>query len=57
MAEWLVGFEIDTVLLREDLSGKAPAYVFADAGKVRRTEASTVIQAAATQTAAAGWGG
>jgi cation diffusion facilitator family transporter len=50
VAEWLVGLKADTVLLREDVSGKGPAYVFADAGaEVRRTQAATLAEALAEQ--------
>jgi cation diffusion facilitator family transporter len=51
VAEWLVGLKTDFVLLREDLHGKGPTYVFADAGvKARLTEATTLAQALAEQT-------
>jgi cation diffusion facilitator family transporter len=46
VAEWLVGLKVDVVLLREDLSGKGPMYVFGDAGvETRHTEARTFAQA------------
>jgi cation diffusion facilitator family transporter len=46
VAEWLVGLKVDVVLLREDLSGKGPTYVFGDAGvEIRYTEARTFAQA------------
>jgi predicted Fe-Mo cluster-binding NifX family protein len=32
VGEWLVGLKADVVLLQEDVHGKGPAYVFADAG-------------------------
>ena len=48
VAEWLVGLKTDAVLLREDVQGKGPAYVFADAGvEVHLTRASTLAQAVA----------
>jgi predicted Fe-Mo cluster-binding NifX family protein len=50
VAEWLVGQKIDIVLLREDVRGKGPAYVFADAGvETRSTEAETLAEAIAEQ--------
>ncbi len=52
VSEWLVGLKIDVVLLREDVQGKGPAYVFADAGvEVRLTQANTLREAIAEQTA------
>jgi cation diffusion facilitator family transporter len=43
VGEWLVGLKADIVLLREDVHGKGPAYVFADAGvETRLTEATTL---------------
>jgi cation diffusion facilitator family transporter len=46
VAEWLVGLKVDVVLLREDLSGKGPTYVFGEAGvEMRHTEARTFAQA------------
>jgi len=46
VAEWLVGLKVDMVLLQEDVSGKGPAYVFADTRvEERRTEAATLAQA------------
>jgi len=45
VAEWLVGQKVDVVLLREDLQGKGPMYVFGDAGvEMRRTEAQTLAE-------------
>jgi predicted Fe-Mo cluster-binding NifX family protein len=32
VAEWLVSLKTDLVLLKEDVRGKGPAYVFRDAG-------------------------
>jgi len=50
VAEWLVGLKADVVLLREDVRGKGPAYVFADAGvETRLTEAANLAQALAEQ--------
>jgi predicted Fe-Mo cluster-binding NifX family protein len=46
VAEWLVEQKADTVLLREDLHGKGPVYVFSDAGIVlERTGAETIDMA------------
>jgi predicted Fe-Mo cluster-binding NifX family protein len=51
VGEWLVNLKADVVLLREDVHGKGPAYVFADAGvQTRLTEATTLPQALAEQT-------
>jgi len=51
VAEWLVGLKTDVALLREDVRGKGPAYVFADAGvEVRLTESVTLAEAIAGQT-------
>jgi cation diffusion facilitator family transporter len=45
VGEWLVGLKADTVVLREDVHGKGPAYVFADAGvETRLTEAHTLAE-------------
>jgi cation diffusion facilitator family transporter len=50
VGEWLVGLKTDIVLLREDVHGKGPAYVFADAGvETRLTGATTLAQALAEQ--------
>jgi predicted Fe-Mo cluster-binding NifX family protein len=50
VAEWLVGLKGDIVVLREDVHGKGPAYVFADAGvETRLTEAQTLAEAIAEQ--------
>jgi predicted Fe-Mo cluster-binding NifX family protein len=50
VGEWLVGLKTDVVLLREDVHGKGPAYVFADAGvETVLTEAATLAQAVAEQ--------
>ena len=51
VGEWLVGLKTDVVLLREDVQGKGPAYVFADAGvETRLTQARTLAEAIAEQT-------
>lgn len=51
VGEWLVGLKADVVLLQEDVHGKGPAYVFADAGvETRLTDATTLAQALAEQT-------
>ena len=48
VAEWLVGLKADVALLREDVQGKGPAYVFADAGvETRLTQAATLAEAIA----------
>lgn len=50
VGEWLVGLKADVVLLREDVHGKGPAYVFADAGvETRLISASTLTEALAQQ--------
>jgi predicted Fe-Mo cluster-binding NifX family protein len=50
VGEWLVGLKADVVVLREDLHGKGPAYVFADAGvETRLTEATTLPEVLAEQ--------
>jgi predicted Fe-Mo cluster-binding NifX family protein len=50
VAEWLVALKTDVALLREDVRGKGPAYVFADAGvEVRLTESATLAEAIAGQ--------
>ena len=46
VAEWLVAQKADLVLLKEDLHGKGPVYVFGDAGiGLERTDAATVGEA------------
>jgi cation diffusion facilitator family transporter len=51
VAEWLVGLKTDVVLLREDVHGKGPAYVFADAGiGTYLTQTATLAEAIAEQT-------
>lgn len=43
VAEWLVSQKVDRVVLKENLQGKGPEYVFADAGvEMILTEAETV---------------
>ena len=51
VGEWLVGLKADVVALREDVQGKGPAYVFADAGiETRLTEAATLDKVLAQET-------
>jgi cation diffusion facilitator family transporter len=46
VAEWLVQEKADLVLLKEDLQGKGPVYVFGDAGiRLEQTDAGTVGEA------------
>jgi cation diffusion facilitator family transporter len=50
VAEWLVAQKADVALLREDVQGKGPAYVFADAGvEARLTQAATLAGAVSEQ--------
>jgi cation diffusion facilitator family transporter len=49
VGEWLVGLKIDVVLLREDVHGKGPAYVFADAGMETRLTQVTNMDEAITE--------
>jgi cation diffusion facilitator family transporter len=50
VGEWLVSLKTDVVLLQEDVHGKGPAYVFADAGvETRLTGASTLVEVLAEQ--------
>ena len=50
VAEWLVGLKTDHILLREDVHGRGPAYVFADAGVIiHQTEAPTLAEAVAKE--------
>jgi cation diffusion facilitator family transporter len=52
VGEWLVSLKADVVLLREDVQGKGPAYVFADAGvETRLTDAQTLAEAISEQMA------
>jgi hypothetical protein len=44
----LVSLKTDVVLLRENLQGKGPAYVFADAGVETRMTAAKTISTAIT---------
>ncbi|MFO7687408.1 MAG: hypothetical protein R6V60_15100 [Desulfobacterales bacterium] len=46
VSEWLVSLKTDVVLLRENLQGKGPAYVFADAGVETRLTAAKTLSAA-----------
>ncbi len=53
VAEWLVGRKVAEVISREDIAGKAPAYVFADADvTVRATEAQTLEEVLAGELSA-----
>ncbi len=55
VGEWLVGHKADVVLLREDVHGKGPAYVFADAGvETRLAGAITLVGVLAEQAGEAG---
>jgi len=46
VAEWLVGLNVDLVLMKESLRGKGPVYVFGNAGvEMQETSASTLSQA------------
>jgi cation diffusion facilitator family transporter len=46
VGEWLVGLKVDVALLQEDVHGKGPAYVFADAGvETRLTAAPSLAEA------------
>jgi cation diffusion facilitator family transporter len=48
VAEWLVAQKIDAVVLKEDVRGKGPGYVFRDAGvELRRTDATALAEALA----------
>ena len=48
VAEWLVAQKVDVVLLKENLRGRGPTYVFGDAGvEVQRTEAPALPEAIA----------
>jgi cation diffusion facilitator family transporter len=50
VGEWLVGLKTDVVLLREDVRGKGPAYVFGDANiEIRLTDAETLAAAISQQ--------
>lgn len=52
VGEWLVSLKPDIVLLREDVQGKGPAYVFRDAGvETRLTQAATQSEAIGEQVA------
>ena len=46
VSEWLVGQEVDSVLLKRGLGGKGPVYVFRDAAvEIRETEVGTLAEA------------
>jgi len=46
VAEWLVGLNVDLVLMKESLRGKGPVYVFGNAGvEMQETSAPTLSQA------------
>jgi len=46
VAEWLVAQKIDVVVLREDVQGKGPGYVFREAGvQLRRTDRTALADA------------
>jgi predicted Fe-Mo cluster-binding NifX family protein len=48
VGEWLVALKTDVVLLREDVHGRGPAYVFGDAGvETQLTKATTMAEAIA----------
>jgi cation diffusion facilitator family transporter len=50
VGEWLVELKVDVVLLGEDIQGKGPAYVFADAGvETRSTRAKNLSGAIVEQ--------
>ena len=50
VSEWIVSLKTDVILLRENVQGKGPAYVFADAGvEFRLTQATTLDGAIAEQ--------
>ncbi len=51
VGEWLVGLKTDIVVLREEVQGRGPAYVFADAGvETRLSDSTTLTQTLAGQT-------
>jgi cation diffusion facilitator family transporter len=53
VGEWLVGLKVDIVVLREDVHGKGPAYVFRDAGvQTSLSQAATLSEAIEEQLAA-----
>jgi len=48
VAEWLVAQKIDVIVLRENVQGKGPEYVFRDAGvELRRTDRTALADALA----------
>ena len=48
VSEWLLSLKTDMVLLRENLQGKGPAYVFADAGVETQMATAKTLFAAIT---------
>jgi cation diffusion facilitator family transporter len=53
VGEWLVGLKVDIVVLREDVHGRGPAYVFRDAGvRTSLSQAATLSEAIEEQLAA-----
>ena len=46
VGEWLVELKVDVVLLGEDIQGKGPAYVFADAGVETRSTRAKYLSGA-----------
>ena len=46
VAEWLVAQKVDVVLMKEDLRGKGPAYVFGNAGVETWKTAATTLEEA-----------
>ena len=55
VAEWLVEQKVDVVLLKENLGGKGPVYVFSDAGvELRQIVAATLADAIEGQVPEAG---
>ncbi len=50
VAEWLVGQNVDVVLLKESLRGKGPVYVFGDAGVEMQETTATTLEEALTET-------
>jgi cation diffusion facilitator family transporter len=48
VAEWLVAQKVDVILLKENLRGRGPLYVFGDAGVEIQKTAATVLSEAIT---------
>ncbi len=45
VAEWLAEQKVDVVVLREELRGKGPVYVFGDAGiEMQQTDTRTLAE-------------